>query len=81
VFRAFIVAFIALFSSAGFGAKIREARAFRICKDCNALIVELDKEKKLHGVYPTNAVALVKANATLHRKYFFLLRPAQHQWN
>jgi hypothetical protein len=69
--RAIIVGSATIFLSAGIGAKICEAHAQRICGDCNTLIADLEKEKRLNGIYPTNAVALVKANTILHRRYFF----------
>jgi len=71
LYRAAIVAFVIFFLSAGVGAKTRETRTRRICRDCNTLIADLEKEKKLDGIYPTNAVVLVKGNTVLHRKYFF----------
>ena len=35
------------------------------------MIAELEKGKKLHGVYPTNAGEMVKTNTVLRGRYFF----------
>jgi hypothetical protein len=66
-----IVTLVVLSLSAEIGAEVREAQARRICRDCNPLIAELKRKKNLHGIYPTNTVALVKTNTTLHHRYFF----------
>ncbi|HYV26638.1 MAG TPA: hypothetical protein VFA77_03835 [Candidatus Eisenbacteria bacterium] len=71
LWRSCLVALLIPFLSACIGGKFCEARAHRICDDCAPLIADLEKEKKLSGIYPTNAVTLVRSNTVLHRRYLF----------
>ncbi|HTI99426.1 MAG TPA: hypothetical protein VL527_11135 [Dongiaceae bacterium] len=57
--------------AAVYGGTFPEARARQICHDCAPLITQLQSEYKLRGIYPTNAVALVKSNEVLRRRYHF----------
>ena len=69
-FKTCLVAATAWFVSVKIGGELCERRALKVCADCRSLIAELEKERNLTGVYPTNAAALVRANRTLHRRYY-----------
>ena len=69
--RAFLIAILIPFLCAKLGGSFAQARAQKICGDCNPLIADLQTKKKLLGFYPTNAVEMVKSNSTLRRRYFF----------
>jgi len=70
-FRAcFVTLFIPIWC-ADLGNKFPEARAQKVCADCAPLIADLGKYKQLKGIYPTNAVDLVKSNTILRHRYFF----------
>jgi hypothetical protein len=69
--RSVVTAIVIIPLSAVTGDKLCEVHARRICADCTSLVSELGKEKKLRGVYPTNAVAIVKAHPKLKRKHSF----------
>lgn len=71
LWRGCLVALIFPLACANAGGKFSEARSKRICADCTPLIADLEKGKNLQGVYPTNAVELVKLRADLRRRYLF----------
>jgi hypothetical protein len=71
IWRVYLVAVLVLFLCVGVGGKLCEVRAKRVCSDCELLIASLEKERELHGTYPTNAAAFVNGNKDLRRKYLF----------
>ena len=71
LWRVYLVAVLVMLLGAGVGGKLCEIRAKIVCRDCGLLIAGLEKERELHGTYPTNSAAIVNANKILRRKYVF----------
>ena len=66
--RACLIALLIPILCAKLGDRFSEARAQKVCDDCAPLITDLGKHKQLKGIYPTNAVDLVKSNTILCRR-------------
>ena len=69
--RACLLVLVIPFICASLGGKFPEARANKICVDCDPLITSLENARKSLGAYPTNVAELVKSNTVLRRRYIF----------